>query len=115
MVRQLCGLRTETSSGRGPTTSMKTSFLICAEREPTLLPRIVRVLYWQGVFPDLLHAETMGTGTVRIRLEVECDEWRLCRLRMHWERIVGVQAVVATQMDGSGEPSPGNHLVPTAR
>ncbi len=94
---------------------MKTSVLICAERLPTLLPRIVRVLYWQGVFPDLLHAETMGAGTVRVRLEVECDEWRLCRLRMHWERIVGVQTVVATPMDGPGEPVPDNHLSPMAR
>jgi hypothetical protein len=78
---------------------MKTSVLICAEREPTLLPRVVRVLYWQGVFPELLHADTMGSGTLRIRLEVECDEWRLRRLLAHWEKIVGVQAVVATPLE----------------
>jgi hypothetical protein len=94
---------------------MKTSVLICAEREPALLPRIVRVLYWQGVFPELLHIDAMAAGTVRIRLEVECDEWRLRRLRMHWERIIGVQSMVMTQLDGIGELPPGSHLAPAAR
>jgi hypothetical protein len=94
---------------------MKTSVLICATREPTLLPRIVRILYWQGVFPDLLHADSLE-GTVRIRLEVDCDDWRLRRLLVHWERIVGVQSVEATRLLGTEPVSAADaHLAPAAR
>ena len=49
-----------------------------------------------------LDIDAMAAGTVRIRLEVECDEWRLRRLRMHWERIIGVQSMV---MPSSARPA----------
>ena len=80
---------------------MKTSVLICAEREPTLLSQVVRELYFQMVTPEMLHAEAMGAHTLRIRLEVECDEWRLLRLLARWKEIVGVQTVVLNRLDGA--------------
>jgi len=94
---------------------MKTSVLITAEREPTLLPRIVRILYWQGVFPELLHADALGADTVRIRLEVECDDWRLRRLLVHWGRIIGVQSMKTTRCEGEEMEAHDSHLAPAAR
>ncbi len=83
---------------------MKTSVLICAAREEILLLLTVMELYCQGVSPGMLHFEAMDSRTVRIRLEIECDEWVLCRLRMQWDKISGVQAVVATRPDGTEIP-----------
>ena len=71
--------------------------------------------YLTSMRPSSLHADQVGVGALRIRLEVECDEWRLRRLRMHWEKIVGVQSVVTTQLDSIEDPAAGGHLAPTAR
>ena len=96
---------------------MKASVLICAEREPTPAPGGSSAFcIGRGFSPDQLHSETMGAGTVRIRLEVECDEWRLRRLLMHWEKIIGVQSVVADpggwdRGDRAGRrPGPGGEM-----
>jgi hypothetical protein len=94
---------------------MKYSVLICASREPTLLPRLVRILYWQGVRPELLHWDEMGSGTIRVRLVFECDPWRCQRLVMHWEKIIGVQSLVTLPMEAGQKGAPEEHYAPAAR
>jgi hypothetical protein len=62
------------------------------------------VLYWQGVSADLLHTEKVGPDERRIFFEVECDEWRLRRLVVHCEKIIGVRSVVSSRPEGIDLP-----------
>jgi hypothetical protein len=94
---------------------MKTSLLICARREPTLLPRVVRLLYWQTVFPDLLCCETVGEDSVRIRLVLECDPWRLRRLTGDLAKIIGVELVATSSLSGMEPRLAEAPLAPAAR
>jgi acetolactate synthase regulatory subunit len=94
---------------------MKHSVLICAMRKPALLHRVVRILYWQGVEPDMLQCQTMGSGTVQIRVIVECDAWNFQCLVVQWEVIAGVQSLVTLPLDDNGTSLPGKHLAPAAR
>jgi hypothetical protein len=96
---------------------MKTTMLISARREPTLWPRIVRILCWQGVFPGRLDAVTVGVEHVQVLLELPCDAWRLRRLLVHWEKIIGVQSVVVAPAEdpGARPPAGAEQLCPVMR
>jgi hypothetical protein len=83
---------------------MKTSVLICGRREPGLPAFITGELYYRGILPDAFHSETMGSGTVRIRVEMECDAQVLDRLLAYWKSLHGVQSIVATPL-GEDEPT----------
>ena len=101
--------------GRGLLSPLKHSVHLQALSEPTLLPRVVRILYWQGVEPALLHWTATGDGMVQVRLAVDCDPWRLRRLVVHWQRIKGMQAVT-TEPPGPGPAvGPEEHVAPAAR
>jgi hypothetical protein len=83
---------------------MKYAVLISTQREPGLLADLTGDLFSRGIFPEQFGSETMGTGTVRIRLALECDEKTIAALVVFWEKILQVQSVVVTPALRRGEP-----------
>lgn len=82
---------------------VKHSVFICATREPTLLGRLVLMLYWAALMPDLFQWENRGTGTVQVRLVVDCDPVCFRDLLCKWEKLAEVQSLVTRPLD-AGEP-----------
>ena len=82
---------------------MKYSVLICGQREQGLLRDLGAVYAQHMIFRDKFCAETVGVGTVQIRLVVDCDERTIAELVSDWKMTTGVQAVV---MPPRGEEPP---------
>ena len=84
-------------------------------RKPALLLRVVRILYWRGVEPELLQCKAVGSGTIQVRVVVECDAWNFQCLVVQWEAIDGVQSVVTRPLEECEAVAPEHHLAPAAR
>ncbi len=94
---------------------MKHSILLQTATNASQLSRLTWVLRWQCVIPEQLQWEALPDGAACVRVVVECDDWRLRRLLVHWKRIVGVKVVAAVTLEEGNPAAPDGHLVPTAR
>lgn len=92
---------------------MKYSVLITADRHNlSLLALITGDLSCRRIFPEHFSCETAAPSTVRIRLELECEEKMLLDLREYWEFHLRVQAVVTTPALPENGPDPVEHGAP---
>ncbi|SDS05030.1 hypothetical protein [Opitutus sp. GAS368] len=90
---------------------MKYSVLITADRRsPGLLSFVTGGLFFRALFPEFFSSEAMGAHTVRLRIELDCDERTMLGLREYWEVILRVQAVVTTPALPADGPSPAGHV-----
>jgi hypothetical protein len=52
--------------------------------------------FQRDVFPESFNSETMGSGTVRIRMVLDCDEKTIDLLVPNWRLTPGIQSVIVT-------------------
>ena len=78
---------------------MKTSILMSANNDRLLLARVVQILAWQGVSPEIFSSQQVDGDMRLIRVEVDCSPWLLQRLIVHWNGIQGVRSVLASPQD----------------
>jgi hypothetical protein len=75
---------------------MKYSVLISTRREPGLLAYLTGDLFHRGIFPDFLSSEALGSGSVLIRLEFDCNAAKIKSLSAYWQGLLRVQSVIVT-------------------
>jgi hypothetical protein len=85
---------------------MRYAVLISARRDLSLLSDLTGEFSRRGIFPDFLSSEAMGHASVRVRLELDCDEPAIHSLAVFWKNTLGIDLVMVTPLDAKGSPMP---------
>lgn len=85
---------------------MRYAVLISAPRDLGLLSDLTGEFSRRGIFPDFLSSEAMGSASVRIRLELDCDESAIHSLAVFWEKTLGIELAIVTTLGANGSPTP---------
>lgn len=74
--------------------------------EPRLLSRVVRIIAWQGAPLRELNYRALDAEDIRIHCTADCDDWRMTRLLMHFQKVPGVTSVSVHGSDSGLPPNP---------